>query len=144
MKRVERGFVELRTSSPNIYAKLQRAMDMLERDARRGGVLECGHARTVERLFVCTDHPAGGVRCERCAKEHTGRHTAEAERTCDECGEVVDGSQPWTIYVPTADMRGLPVRRPRGGRRGLLYGPLMLTGVAVCQRCRPMRRGVAA
>lgn len=138
MKRHHRGFVELADTAPNVYLKLERTMRTFERDAGRGGVLECGHARTVERLYACTDHPAGGVRCEACAKEHTRRHTAEAERTCDQCGAVVDLAEQWTIYMPVATMRGLVVRRPRGGRRGLLYGPLMLTGVAMCQRCHPM------
>lgn len=133
---------DLRATLPNVSGKLERVVTVLDRDVRRhGAALDCGHASSSTPLFVCSDHPAGGVRCMACAMAHTLRHDAMVESTCDQCGEI-GNDVAWTILAPTLNLRGLPVRRPRGGRGGVLFGPVVVTGVAVCQRCRPMPEAV--
>lgn len=127
---------------PAVHSKVERVLAVLNDEIRRhGAVTQCGHARNSRVMLVCAAHPAGGVRCPRCAAEHARRHSWELEHECDGCGRAVD-NEPWSGLVAPVEVRRLKVRRPRG-EVGLLVGEIHVIGLGLCVDCHVPPKVVA-
>ncbi len=126
------GPVGMRAAYPGLIAKYDRCVEALDLLP----VQTCPHLMDVATVAIaCSDHPAGGVRCYRCAEDHIAHHSDDLEHTCDQCGRV--GPLARTVAmrtiadgVPTHDLNGVD---------GTLHGTVVVAGLGVCARC--MRRG---
>lgn len=113
-------------------ARMVATVDGARAQFRAGDRYACKHVLMGAAVAVlCAAHPGVGIMCPSCVARHADRHSPIPERTCDECGEVVD-----LIYagaVPVTE-EGLQIRDPRGHRRPFA-GQLLVMAVGLCRPC---------
>jgi len=111
---------------------VDRAVRSVRLDVRRhGAALGCAHLDHGGPVYLCAQHPSGGLRCDACMRAHAGRHPEALELRCDGCG--VDDHGGWHLFIQEASA-ALPVKSP-SGRRGLLVGTVFLIGMGLCADC---------
>lgn len=94
----------------------------------------CAHlaAGAVPRT-VCVRHPASGLLCVLCAREHHDRGHPDVG-ACMLCGG--DGSELHVRDPLPIDVERVTVAHPSwGGRVGMLTAPVYLWGIVACAGC---------
>lgn len=113
---------------PRSWAKVDQAEDFL----RTGRHFACRHVMNGAGAVLCTDHLPLGLLCTPCMEhQHLPRHSDEAERTCDECAQVVDLLR---AIMCAGLVTGVRIREPRGRRR-IFAGPVSFIAVGCCAGC---------
>lgn len=99
---------------------------------RQRPYLGCHHVvRDRAGAQLCSQHPAAGLLCIRCAARHVRRHDRVEELVCDVCHSLVEAIHP---RVATTRLSGGPVRDPKGHWR-MFDAQVAVIGTGRCGTC---------
>lgn len=115
-------------SLPRVNDKIRSVYASLGTDTPR----TCTHLTpTATSAAVCVDEP-WIVLCSECITSHGAKdHTREWDDRCSECGRV---DMRGTCGLNITPVLGAPIRFTTGVE--LFLSPVIITGLAICERCR--------